>query len=84
MKWQTVWWIYKLKSINNVKIKDNKAHTWATEFSRVWVGYPQLTIYPRQLKNSGVELTIYPTTDFLTQILSLNFIIFIKNKTKYV
>ena len=33
MKWQTVWWIYKLKSINNVKIKDNKAHTWATAIS---------------------------------------------------
>ncbi len=39
-------------------------HTWATEFPRVsvWVrvrsGYPQLTIYPRQLKNSGVLPTI--------------------------
>ncbi len=33
-----------------------------TEFPRVWVwvrvGYPQLTIYPRQPKNSGVQLTI--------------------------
>ncbi len=30
-------------------------HTRATEFPRVWVwvGYPQLTIYPIQPKNSG-------------------------------
>jgi len=51
-------------------------HTWATEFSRVWVrvGYPQLTIYPRQLKNSGVQPTIYPTNDFLKHlILSYSF-----------
>ncbi len=68
------------------------AHTWAAEFPRVWVwvrvGYPQLTIYPRQLKNSGVQPTIYPrqpkysgtqptiypTTDFLKHlILSYSF-----------
>ena len=53
-------------------------HTWATEFPRVWVwvrvGYPQPTIYPRQLKNSGVQPTIYPTTDFLKHlILSYSF-----------
>jgi hypothetical protein len=49
-----------------------------TEFPRVWVwvrmGYPQLTIYPRQPKYSGVQPTIYPTTDFLKHlILSYSF-----------
>jgi len=48
-------------------------HTWATGFPRVWVwvrvGYPQLTIYPRQLKYSSFQLTIYPTTDFLKHLI---------------
>jgi hypothetical protein len=49
-----------------------------TEFPRVlvWVrvGNPQLTIYPKQLKNSGAQPTIYPTTDFLKHlILSYSF-----------
>jgi hypothetical protein len=48
------------------------------------VGYPQPTIYPKQLKNSGIQLkmylrkpkysgfqpTIYPTTDFLKHLIS--------------
>jgi hypothetical protein len=56
----------------------NWEHTWTTKFPRVWVwlrvGYPQLTIYPRQLKYSGVQPTIYPTTDFLKHlILSYSF-----------
>jgi hypothetical protein len=38
------------------------------------VGYPQLTIYPRQPKYSGFQSTIYPTTDFLKHlILSYSF-----------
>jgi hypothetical protein len=48
------------------------------QFPRVWVwvrvGYPQLTIYLRQLKYSGFQPTIYPTTDFLKHlILSYSF-----------
>jgi len=46
----------------------NSEHTRTTEFPRVWVwvrvGYPQLTIYPRQPKYSGFQLTIYPKNCF--------------------
>jgi len=74
-------------TVNNFMNKKvpRRTHTWATEFLRVWVrvGYPQLTIYPRQLKNSGVQPTlhprqpkysgtqptIYPTTDFLKHLI---------------
>jgi hypothetical protein len=43
------------------------------KFPRVWVrvGYPQLTIYPRQPKYLGVQPTIYPTTDFLKPLILL-------------
>ena len=58
---------YLLNGLYNKILKVFKKayrHTWATEFPTVWVwvrvGYPQLTIYPRQLKNSGVQPTIYP------------------------
>ena len=66
----------------------SEKHTWATEFPRVWVwvrvGNPQLTIYPRQPKYSGIQPKIYPrqlkysgvhpTTDFLKHlILSYSF-----------
>jgi len=54
-------------------------HTWATEFPRVWVwvrvGYPQLTIYSRKLKNSGVQPTIYPTTCF--KYIKIKFLLFL-------
>jgi hypothetical protein len=36
------------------------------------VGYPQPTIYPIQPKYSGVQPTIYPTTDFLKRLILLN------------
>jgi len=45
------------------------------------VGYPQLTIYPRQLKNSGTQTDNIPDNRFFK---TLNFIIVIRNKTKYV